>query len=311
MQAVGSRDLAFGITRKLELGTKKMKREVIIKDTHRGLYYEDGKMLELLGAGRYELPLSTRGRFFSLFRRIPKAEVVLVDMRARDVTIKGQEILTADKVAIRVSILVQFSVVDAKAAIHAVENYEDRLYSDVQLAARRSLAAMTLEEILTNRTRLSEDILRDVKESAIGYGVEIGRADVKDLVFPGNLQEIMNRVLAAERNSRAQLVEARTKAEVQQIEAGAAAESNRIKAQAEAEAARMQAEIKAEATRLAVTAETQALDERSAHATAYRDHPALIRLEELAALRELAKNANARIFLDFDRAKVDAETGVS
>jgi len=50
--------------------------------------------------------------------------------------------------------------------MHEVEKYEDRLYSDVQLAARRSLASMTLEEILTNRNRLSEDILRDVKEIA-------------------------------------------------------------------------------------------------------------------------------------------------
>src|SRR5207247_5438778 len=131
-------------------------------------------------------------------------DVVLVDMRNRDLTIKGQEILTADKVAIRVSILVQFAVIDPKAAVHTVENYEDRLYSDVQLAARRSLAAMSLEDILTNRTRLNEDILRDVKETASTYGVAIQRADVKDLTFPGNLQAIMNRVLAAERLSQAQ-----------------------------------------------------------------------------------------------------------
>src|SRR6185295_11183282 len=161
---------------------------------------------QALGAGRYELPTPRPVRGFSLLRRrVPESEIILVDMRARDLTIKGQEILTADKVAIRVNILVQFSVVDPKAAVHAVANYEDRLYSDVQLAARRSLATMTLEEILTNRTRLSEDILRDVKEAAASYGVAIGRADVKDLVFPGNLQEIMNRVLAAERTSEAQL----------------------------------------------------------------------------------------------------------
>ena len=110
-----------------------------------------------------------------------------------------------------VSIIVQFRVTDPRAALHQVERYEDRLYSDVQLAARRSLASTTLEEILTNRNRLSEDILRDVTEAASGYGVAIQRADVKDLIFPGNLQEIMNRVLAAERMSEAQLVEARTK----------------------------------------------------------------------------------------------------
>jgi regulator of protease activity HflC (stomatin/prohibitin superfamily) len=192
-----------------------MRREIIIKYTHRGLRYEDGVLKEILGAGRYTIPDEAS---FSFSRR-PKVEIVLVDMRERDLTIKGQEILTADKVAIRVSIIVQFRVSDPRAAMHEVANYEERLYTDVQLAARRSLASMTLEEILTNRNRLSEDILRDVKEAAANYGVAILRADVKDLVFPGNLQEIMNRVLAAERMSQAQLVEARTKAETYRIDA--------------------------------------------------------------------------------------------
>jgi regulator of protease activity HflC (stomatin/prohibitin superfamily) len=277
-------------------------RELFIKDTHRGLWYEDGVLTNVLGAGRYELPgpeAFTNLRRLLGLKRTPKVEVVLVDMRARDLTIKGQEILTADKVAIRVSILVQFAVVDPKAALHAVANFEDRLYSDVQLAARRSLASMSLEDILTNRTRLSDDILRDVKESAAGYGVAIARADVKDLVFPGNLQEIMNRVLAAERMSQAQLVEARTKAEVQKIEAQAKMEAQRLQAQADADAALLKARGAAEATRLAVQAEARALEERQKTAGAYSAHPALLRLEELATLRELARNANARLYLDF------------
>src|SRR5262249_53676234 len=141
------------------------------------------------------------------FGRPEVIEVVLVDMRSRELIIKGQEILTADKVALRVSIVVQFAVIDPKAAVHAVESYQDRLYSDVQLAARRALARMTIEEILTNRNRLSSEILEDVKEISAGYGVNIGRADVRDLSFPGNVQEVMNRVLAAERQSQAQLVE--------------------------------------------------------------------------------------------------------
>jgi regulator of protease activity HflC (stomatin/prohibitin superfamily) len=58
-------------------------------------------------------------------------------------------------------------------ALHEVESYSDRIYGDVQLAARRSLASMTLEEILTNRNKLSEDILHEVKESATTYGVAI------------------------------------------------------------------------------------------------------------------------------------------
>src|SRR6187431_3375254 len=110
-----------------------MGREIIIKDTHRALWYEDGVLLRVLEAGRYEVPDKP---FFSWGRR-PQVEITLVDVREREITIKGQEILTSDKVAIRVSVIVQFRVVDPKAAIHAVANYEDRLYSDVQLAARR------------------------------------------------------------------------------------------------------------------------------------------------------------------------------
>src|SRR6266536_80890 len=137
------------------------KREVIIKNTHRGLWYEDGVLVRTLDAGRHVIP----GRAKLLGGRRPKIEVVLVDVRERELTIKGQEILTSDKVAIRVSIIVQFRVIDPKAAVHEVEKYEERLYSDVQLPARRSLASMSLEQIMTNRNQLSEDILSDVKET--------------------------------------------------------------------------------------------------------------------------------------------------
>jgi regulator of protease activity HflC (stomatin/prohibitin superfamily) len=276
-------------------------REIIIKDTHHGLWYEDGKLVKILEAGRYVVPW----RIDLGFYRRPRVEVVLVDVRERDLTIKGQEILTADKVAIRVSILVQFRVRDPKAALHQVANYEDRLYSDVQLAARRSLASMNLEEILTNRNRLSEDILSDVKESAAGYGVNILRADIKDLIFPGNLQEIMNRVLAAERTSQAQLVETRTRAEQQRIEAQVKAEASRLQAEAQGEVQRLTAQAEADAQRVKTEAEIQALRERAQAAEAYTTHPALLRLRELETLAELARNGNARIYLDFDRGHRD------
>ena len=272
------------------------KRSVIIKDTHRGLLYRDGVLQEVLGAGRYRIPWAINLGFY----RVPKVEVALVDMRERDVTIKGQEILTSDKVAIRVSIVVRFRVLDPKAAMHEVESFEDRLYTDVQLAARRSLAGMALESILTNRNQLSDDILREVKETAGRYGVDILRADVKDLVFPGNLQEIMNRVLAAERTSQAQLVEARTKAQTDEIAAQARARDQRIEAEARAEAEHLQAKSEAEVARIKTEAGLRALQEREKSVQAYEKHPALMRLEELEALRDLARNANARIRFELE-----------
>jgi regulator of protease activity HflC (stomatin/prohibitin superfamily) len=160
---------------------------------------------------------------------------------------------------------------------------------------------MTLEDILTNRNRLSNEILRDVKEAAATYGVTILRADVKDLVFPGNLQEIMNRVLAAERMSQAQLVEARTKSEVQRIEAQVKAENQRVEAEAQATATRLQAQAAAEAQRVTTEAEVEALRRREDAAKAYKAHPALLRLQELETLRDLARTANARIYIGFDK----------
>jgi regulator of protease activity HflC (stomatin/prohibitin superfamily) len=282
-------------------------REIIIKDTHRGLWYEDGVLARILEAGRYILPIE---RFtWSGRRKGPKIEVVIIDVRERDLTIKGQEILTRDKVAVRVSIIVQFRVTDPRAAFHEVENYEERIYSDVQLAARRSLASQTLEEILTNRNRLSEDILRDVKEVAARYGVAVLRADVKDLAFPGNLQEIMNRVLAAERNSEAQLVEARTKADVQRIESAARAEGRRLEAEASTAAQRLAAEAEAQTQQVRTESEVRSLMARESAAAAYARHPALLRQLELETLRDLAASANARIYVDFNgRGKVDFET---
>ena len=274
-----------------------MRREIIIKDTHRGLWYQDGVLVKVLEAGRYVIPRPINLGFW----RRPLVEVALVDMRERDLTIKGQEILTADKVAIRISIVVQYRVVDPQAALHGVTNYEDRLYTDVQLAARRSLASMTLDEILIDRNRLSEDIQRDVYKAASSYGVTIARADIKDLIFPGNLQEIMNKVLAAERTSQAQLVEARTRAELQRIDADAKAETSRRLSESQAESERLAADSRAAAIRLQAEAEVQTVQLRERIAASFEKHPTLLRLRELESLRDLAQAPNARIYIDFDR----------
>ncbi|MBO3736756.1 slipin family protein [Actinoplanes flavus] len=250
-----------------------MSSEVIIRSGFRGLRYVDGRFDQALEPGRYDVPA---GRFG---RRAPRVEILTVDLRERELNIKGQEILTVDKVAVRVNIITHFRVVDPVAAVERVTDYGDRVYSDVQLAARRSLASMTLEGILTNRNQLSEDILRDVEGVSAGYGVEIIRADVKDLIFPGNLQDVMNRVLTAQRLAEAQMIEARTKADRERLAAEADAEAKRIRADAEVDALRRLADA----------------------AQAYAEHPALLRLRELETLGALGANAAARLYIGFDK----------
>src|SRR5262249_9569132 len=119
--------------------------------------------------------------------------------------------------------------------------------------------------------------------------------------FPGNLQEIMNRVLAAERTSQAQLVEARTRAETQRIEAEVKAEIQRQEVETRASALRVTAQSEAEALRIKTEADINALRERERAAQAYSAHPALLRLHELETLRELAHTATARIYIGFDK----------
>jgi regulator of protease activity HflC (stomatin/prohibitin superfamily) len=248
--------------------------QITVYESYAGLLYENGAFTQLLTPGVYKLK---RHWFDRTIRGI-----ALVDLRERSITIKGQEILTSDKVAIRVSLLVYYRVKDPEAAIHNVASYEERIYEDVQLAARRFLASRTLDAILSDRNEISDAVRDDVKESASGYGVEIFRADVKDLVFPGNLREIMNQVLETERRAEAKLIQARKDAEALKIKNDAENIMAREKLEAERERIRMQAESDLERARL----ETQAgLEE----ARALAERPELLRLRELQTLERMAR----------------------
>lgn len=281
--------------------------DVYVFETHRGLWFEDGAFKKILEPGRYEVP-----RHFDLsFYHTPKIQIKQVDMRERDLTIKGQEILTQDKVAIRVSIIVQFKVADPKSALLQVENYEDRLYSDVQLAARRSLANMSLEEILTNRNNLSEDILNEVKGIAQRYGVDIMRADVKDLIFPGDVQEIMNKVLKAERLSQAQMVEAKSRTEIELLESKTQSSKQVLDTETKAKMTKIQTEADAQNLNVKTEAEIKSLkakneaekvlvETKKSSAELLHKYPELLRLEEIKAMEVVTKNANARIYMGVD-----------
>jgi regulator of protease activity HflC (stomatin/prohibitin superfamily) len=239
--------------------------KIIIKDSHRGALYENGVFKEILGPGRYRVR-----SFLDLGK---KREIVQVDVRNRSLTIKGQEILTADKVAVHVTILVNYKVIDVKSALHNVASYEERIYEDVQLSARRFLAVKTLDEILKDRNEISASVRADVREIAAAYGVEISRADVKDLVFPGNLREIMNRVLETERQSEAMLILATKNAEAALITAKGQRDAMNSKLQADAELANQLAA-----------------------------HPSLLRLKELETLQKIAEKPGNSFYINLGEA---------
>ena len=252
-----------------------MIREVhYVREGHAGILYEDGALVRTLGAGRHV--------FWNWVRRV-RREVAIVDLRERSSTIKNQEILTADKVALRLSILVYFKVVDATAALQNVESYEARLYEDVQLAARRFLATRTLDQILRDRNDISDAVREDVGRSGAAYGVEIRRADVKDLAFPGNLREIMNKAIEAEREGEALLIAAGKKAEVVKLDAATRSETARV----DAESAARTAEVRL------VAAEKEA--------ALLAANPQLVRLKELEVLREIGLRGGSHFYVGVDK----------
>ena len=122
----------------------------------------------------------------------------------------------------------------------------------------------------------------------------------------------MNRVLQAERLSQAQLVEARTRAEAQRIETEARLATQRAQAEADAEVERLRIQLAEEAKReaaqteadthkLKTAAEIHSLLERQKAAAAYVEHPALLRLEELETLRDMARNGKARLYVQLEK----------
>lgn len=259
-----------------------MKHEnaTIVPESFIGLLYEDGAFVRPLNPGRHSFEVGWWTRMWSGLR--VQREIKLIDMRERSLTIKGQEILTADKVAIRVSLLVYFRVQNAESAMHNVSSYEERIYEDVQLAARRFLASRDLDAILSDRNEISDAVRIDVSGAASSYGVEILRADVKDLVFPGNLREIMNQVLETERRAEAKLIEARKDAEAKQVKSQAEHQAMLQKLEAERIQVRISAEAEQERARIHLQTEIE-------QARVLTAHPILLRLRQIEALQEMAK----------------------
>ncbi|MDD9936664.1 MAG: SPFH domain-containing protein [Myxococcales bacterium] len=139
-----------------------------------------------------------------------------------------------------------------------------------------------LEAILSDRNEISDAVRQAVREAAGGYGVEILRADVKDLVFPGNLREIMNQVLETERRNEAKLIQARKEIEAQQLKARADNEAERQRLEARREQLSIELAADREKREAALQAEVE-------EAKALAEHPGLLKLRELKALGEMAR----------------------
>lgn len=168
-----------------------------IRQYQRGLLYDRGRFVEVLPPGRY--------RYWPWQAK----QIDVLDVRETSQTVEGQEILTSDKIGIRVTLIAQYRVADPVAARHEVENHVSQLYQDLQLTLREAVTGQTLEQLMTARETLSSSIQAEVAPRAAKYGVELSRVGVKDIVLPGAVRSVFLQEMEAELKGRANLVAAR------------------------------------------------------------------------------------------------------
>ncbi len=158
------------------------------------LYY-DNKLVRMLEPGRY---------YFWNGKISINAE--LEDMRERQLDINGQEILTADKVGLRINFVIVYKVTDAERVATVAENITSYLYTAAQLVLREYVSKYKTDEILENRDKISDEVINALREKTKDAYIEIISAGIKDIILPGEISAIMNSVLAAEKKAQANVI---------------------------------------------------------------------------------------------------------
>lgn len=174
----------------------KFRRAFLVPEGYAGLLYHKGKFAEVLRAGRH----IRWGRHFTLG---------VSDLRKTSVLVAGQEVLSADNVGLKASLLVTYQVVDPARAAHETQNWHGDLYHAAQIAFRAVASGATLEALLGQRLDLGAQLLARVKADAEKIGINILAVEIKDVMLPAELKRAFADTLKAKQEGQAALERAR------------------------------------------------------------------------------------------------------
>lgn len=183
------------IVDRLSLFSKTYFRTEIVEAHEVGLLFINGALVETLKPGRHA--------FWEVGRKV---EVHKVDLRPTPLEVTAQEILTKDRVGIRVTLTAFFKVVDPSKSALASGDVANTLYRMVQFAIREAVATRTLDDILAARDAIDNEVRAFVGKRAGELGIEVGEIGVKDVILPGDVRELLNKVVEAERVAKANLI---------------------------------------------------------------------------------------------------------
>lgn len=165
---------------------------------HRGEVVVSGRVLERLDPGRHVF-----------WRGIGPTALRKVDLREVQLDVSGQEILTADKVSLRVNLHVAYRVVDVEKALSGVADPGQALYRSAQLALREAVGSKTLDKLLAEKEAVSVEVRSVLLARASELGLELGGVGLRDIVLPGDMRSIFNQVIEAEKRAQAELIRRR------------------------------------------------------------------------------------------------------
>lgn len=167
-------------------------RRFQVANFEKGLLFINGVFEKELTAGTY---------YF--WNNAISIEVKSIDTRQQQLEISGQELLTKDKAGLRINFFVRYQVIDIFKAITENKDFEKQLYVLMQLALRAFVGGMTLDELLNKKDTISQEILENTIHKIAALGLLVSDAGIRDVILPGDMKEIMNQVLVAEKKAQA------------------------------------------------------------------------------------------------------------
>ena len=167
----------------------------IVESYEKGLLYIDGVLSKELPPGMYYY-----------WKGQKNAIVKKVDLRKQQVEISGQELLTKDKAALRLNFYAYYKVHDIVRVLDSVKDYARQLYFIVQLGLREYVGQYTLDELLANKTGATPYIMKYAGTKVTEMGVTLMDCGIRDIILPGDVKDIMNQVLIAEKKAQANVI---------------------------------------------------------------------------------------------------------
>lgn len=169
--------------------------KVEVAEYEKARLYFDQKFIRILDAGTY---------YF--WKNGTSIDTGFVDTRLTQMDITGQEILTQDKVSLRINFVCNYRVTDYVKILTEIDDFAEQIHVAAQLALREYVGKYKLDEILENKDKISEFVFDRLKAKEKDFFVEITEAGVKDIILPGEIRAIMNTVLVAEKRAQANVI---------------------------------------------------------------------------------------------------------